>query len=194
MTWRGESLCRLHTLFNLNTVYLCLENALCFRTVQWNVFVLLSCCRTDPFCDLMYSKKLSMDFIEGSRGIYRPIGVCESVVFTGVLRDVNMITWTDNKLVNNIILLPSQVLFDTPIYEQALQICWQIGSCKYQVRPTIVFTSSRKILIRCVLNFNIKPCDLLYLLFRSHCWLNFWGFSRKNSSHVRWPLKIWMSC
>lgn len=55
----------------------------------------------------MYSKKLSMDFIEGSRGIYRPIGVCESVVFTGVLRDVNMITWTDNKLVNNIILLPS---------------------------------------------------------------------------------------
>ncbi|XP_044064417.1 fibrous sheath CABYR-binding protein-like [Siniperca chuatsi] len=40
-----------------------------------------------------------MEFLEGSRGIYRPI----------------------------------RVLFDTPIYERALQTCWHIGSYKCQI-------------------------------------------------------------
>ncbi|GAA6226948.1 uncharacterized protein LOC108900338 [Lates japonicus] len=40
-----------------------------------------------------------MEFIEGSRGTYRPI----------------------------------KVLFDTPIYERALQICWHTGSYKCQI-------------------------------------------------------------
>ncbi|GAA6224395.1 leucine-rich repeat extensin-like protein 5 [Lates japonicus] len=47
----------------------------------------------------MYSNKTSMEFIEGSRGIYRPI----------------------------------RVLFDTPIYERALQICWHMPSYKIHI-------------------------------------------------------------
>ncbi|XP_051263075.1 uncharacterized protein LOC127367353 [Dicentrarchus labrax] len=48
---------------------------------------------------LMILNKISMEFTEGSRGIYRPI----------------------------------RVLFDTPIYEQALKICWHTGSYKSQI-------------------------------------------------------------
>ncbi|XP_036931080.1 uncharacterized protein LOC119006457 isoform X1 [Acanthopagrus latus] len=58
----------------------------------WTAFLVLTLA-------CLIHKKLSMDFMEGSRGIYRPI----------------------------------RVLFDRPIYEQALQICWQIGSYKYQI-------------------------------------------------------------
>ncbi|KAI3376637.1 hypothetical protein L3Q82_017074, partial [Scortum barcoo] len=43
--------------------------------------------------------KTTMEFIEGSRGIYRPI----------------------------------RVMFDTPIYERALQTCWHMGSYKCQI-------------------------------------------------------------
>lgn len=45
---------------------------------------------------------------------------------------------------NNINLFPSQVLFDTSIYEQALQICWHMASYKVQVRLTVVFLSTHK--------------------------------------------------
>ncbi|XP_071314238.1 mucin-16-like [Trachinotus anak] len=44
-------------------------------------------------------QKLNMEFLEGSRGIYRPI----------------------------------RVLFDTPIYDRALQLCWHINSYKSQI-------------------------------------------------------------
>ncbi len=41
---------------------------------------------------------------------------------------------------SNIILFPSQVLFDKPTYKQALHV----GSYKSQVRLAIVFMSTRK--------------------------------------------------
>ncbi|KAI9531051.1 hypothetical protein NQZ68_000545 [Dissostichus eleginoides] len=49
------------------------------------------------------SDNVSMDFLEGSTGIYRPI----------------------------------RVLFDTPIYERALQICWHISSYKTKIALVI---------------------------------------------------------
>lgn len=89
-----------------------------------------------------------MAFIEGSRGVYKPIKVCESFLFffTGVRLEtfVDGVTSLSNKLLSNIILLPSQVLFDTPIYEQALQTCWHMGSYKSQVRSTVAFLITPK--------------------------------------------------
>ncbi|KAI3361454.1 hypothetical protein L3Q82_013626, partial [Scortum barcoo] len=48
---------------------------------------------------LVYRNNTSMEFIEESRGVYRPI----------------------------------RVMFDTPIYERALQTCWHMGSYKSQI-------------------------------------------------------------
>ncbi|XP_035852539.1 uncharacterized protein LOC116055154 [Sander lucioperca] len=51
----------------------------------------------------MYSNNIPMEFVEGSRGIYKPI----------------------------------RVLFDTPIYERALQLCWHVKSYKSKIALVI---------------------------------------------------------
>ena len=52
---------------------------------------------------LIYINNIPMEFVEGSRGIYRPI----------------------------------RVLFDTPIYERALQLCWHMKSYETNIALVI---------------------------------------------------------
>lgn len=67
----------------------------------WKVFIVIL--KFSLFWILILLQQMSMEFIEGSRGVYRPI----------------------------------RVLFDTPIYERALQICWHIQSYKTQIAVVI---------------------------------------------------------
>ena len=77
----------------------------------------------------MYSNNIAMEFIEVSREMYRPVRVCDTF-FTGLWLQTfsDVVKTLNNKRMSNIILFPSQVLFDTTIYEQAQQVIWHMGS------------------------------------------------------------------
>lgn len=92
----------------------------------WKVFIVIL--KLSLFWILILPHKISMEFIEGSRGVYRPI----------------------------------KVLFDTPLYEQALQICWHIQSYKTQIALVLLKLQQKRSILQSTKLLkspgNIPPC------------------------------------
>ncbi len=95
-------------------------------------------------------------------------------------------------------LVFSKVLFDTEIYERALQICWTLSSYKSQVRLSILSDlhlgkKIRQVWINSVLScLKMTHLPSVCCFFRLlWCW-SFCVFSRRTRYHLRWLLKTWL--
>lgn len=85
-TQQSELSFRTHTLFTLLNTHCSFVQKKCALFERFRVYRWIYTCEILVFglplsCILIYSNKISMEFLEGSRRIYRPIRVCERFFF-----------------------------------------------------------------------------------------------------------------